>query len=247
MIRATSPTVAGYPAALAALRRPPAQLWIRGQDPPLRAVAVVGTRAPDAAGRELAARIATALVADGYAVISGLAPGVDCAAHRAALDAGGRTWAVVGCGVDQAASPEDPRLVEEILDSGGGILAEVEPGTPTSGRALVARDRIQSGLSRATVVVQTDMASGTMHTARFALEQGRPLAVVAPPDTLAARRARVWAGNAALAAEEGCDPSVLHARGATARLVAARRPVADAVLPCDGDLGPLRDLLGRGR
>ena len=238
MIRATTPTVAGYPPALGALRRPPAELWIRGADPPERCIAVVGTRTPDPAGRDLARRVAAAVVEHGYGVVSGLAPGIDCAAHRGAIDSGGRTWAVVGCGVDLADAAEDPGLVEDLLSGGGGILAEVAPGTPPTARTLVARDRIQSGLSQATVVVQTDKASGTMHTARFTLEQGRLLAVVAPPAPPRGG-ARQWSGNAALSAPEGCAPAVLHARGATARLVATRRPMADVVLAPDGDLTPL--------
>jgi DNA processing protein len=241
VIRAITPNVAGYPAALAALRRPPPELWLRGADPPARCVAVVGTRRPDGAGRALARSIGAAVAGRGFGVVSGLAPGVDCAAHRGALDVGGTTWAVVGCGVDLAAAPGDPRLVDELLAGGGGIVAEVPPGTAASARALVARDRIQSGLSGATVIVQTDLASGTMHTARFTLEQGRLLAVVAPP---ASGRSDIWAGNAALAAPGGCDPAVLHARGKVAALVAPRRPVADVVLPPDGGLDPLWEALG---
>ena len=241
MIRAIAPNVAGYPAALVALRRPPSELWIRGGDPPLDCVAVVGTRRPDGPGRALARAIGAAVARRGFGVVSGLAPGVDCAAHRGALDAGGGTWAVVGSGVDLAAAPGDPGLVEELLANGGGIVAEVAPGTPSSARARVARDRIQSGLSRATVVVQTDLASGTMHTARFTVEQGRLLAVVAPPES---GGSQVWAGNGALVAPGGCDPAVLHARGRVADLVAQRRPVSDVVLPPDGDLGPLWEALG---
>ena len=245
MIRAIGPNVAGYPPALAALRRPPPELWLRGNDPPLECVAVVGTRRPDAAGRALAGVIGAAVAQRGYGVVSGLAPGVDRAAHRGAIDAGGATWAVVGGGVDLAAvGPDDPSLVDDLLDGGGGILAEVAPGTPSSARTLVARDRIQSGLARATVVVQTDLASGTMHTARFAIEQGRPLAVVAPPAPASGRAGAVWAGNAALVSPQGCDPGVLHAKGRVAAQVAARRPVADVVLPADGDLSALWDRLG---
>ena len=205
---------------------------------------MVGTRRPDAAGRALARRIGAAVAGRGYGVVSGLAPGVDCAAHRGALDAGGPTWAVVGSGVDLAAGPDDPALVEDLLAGGGGILAEVAPGTPSISRTLVARDRIQSGLSRATVVVQSDLGSGTMHTARFTVEQGRMLAVVAPPGSGGPGVWAVWAGNAALVSPEGCDPAVLHAKGKVAALIAARRPVADVVLAPDGDLAPLCAALG---
>jgi DNA processing protein len=241
VIRAISPNVAGYPAALAALRRPPPELWIRGNDPPPECIAVVGTRRPDRAGRALAGAIGAAVARHGYGVVAGLAPGIDCAAHRGALDAGGGTWAVVGSGVDLAVGPGDPDLVGDMLAAGGGIVAEVPAGTPSSPRTLVARDRIQSGLSRATVVVQTDVASGTMHTARFTIDQGRLLAVLAPPPS---PRPGVWSGNAALTAATGCDPAVLHAKGGVAALVARRRPAADVVLPADGDLGALWAALG---
>lgn len=207
-------------------------------------MAVVGTRSPDRTGRELARSLAGELARHGYGVVSGLARGIDCAAHRGALAAGGRTWAVVGCGADVAAAPDDPELVDDIVAGGGGILAEVDPGTPASARTLVARDRIQSGLSLATLVVETDLASGTMHTARFTVEQGRVLVVVAPPDGPAGR-ARAWSGNAALCNPAGCDPAQLHAKGAVAALVAGRRPVADVVVPPDGDLRDLWAALGQ--
>ncbi|HZT65201.1 MAG TPA: DNA-processing protein DprA [Acidimicrobiales bacterium] len=236
MLRRLSPGQAGYPTPLAAISSPPDPLWLRGAEPKWPAVAVVGTRRPDAEGRRVASVIATTLAARGIAVVSGLAPGIDTAAHRAALRAGGRTWAVVGCGADMAESVEDPDLPEDMVGA-GGILAELPPGQPASARALVARDRIQTALSAATVVVQTDLASGTMHTARFALVQGRPLAVVAPG---AGPR---WAGNAALVDPAGCDPAALHARGEAGRLVQARRPVADVVLD-GGDVAPLLARLG---
>lgn len=156
---------------------------------------------------------------------------------------------MVGSGVDLAMGPRDPDLVDEMLAAGGGIVAEVPPGTPSSSRTLVARDRIQSGLSRATVVVQTDLASGTMHTARFTIEQGRLLAVVAPPPTAPSSapplgRPDVWSGNTALTTASGCDPAVLHAKGRLAALVALRRPLADVVLPPDGGLDALWAALG---
>ena len=172
--------------------------------------------------------------------MSGLAPGIDCAAHRGCLDAGGATWAVVGCGADMASVPSserDPGLVADILTT-GGIISEVEPGTEPSSQTLVARDRIQSGLSMATVVVQTDLRSGTLHTARFTIEQERLLVVLAPGGP-----GERWAGNAALADPAGCDPALLHAKGAVARMVATRRPAADLVMDADGSLDPLLDLL----
>ena len=234
MIRATEPNVAGYPASLLGLARPPARLWLRGPTPDGRAVAVVGTRHPDAVGRRLAAQVAAELVGAGYSIVSGLAPGIDTAAQRAAVEAGGRTWAVVGCGADRAGCAEDPALVADLLAGGGGIVAEVPEGTAASAPTLVARDRIQSGLALATVVIQTDLASGTMHTARFCLQQDRPLAVVPPPEGPAGRAPR-WAGNRALSSPDGADPAVVHAKGTLARQLEGRRPLADFVLPLRGE------------
>ncbi|HET6795044.1 MAG TPA: DNA-processing protein DprA, partial [Acidimicrobiales bacterium] len=171
----------GFPARLASIPWPAESLWLRGADPPTAAtgvglgvgvavvvaVAVVGTRRPDAEGRRLAAGIAEE-VSRRAAVVSGLAAGIDRAAHRAAVGAGAPNWAVVGSGVDVARCPEDPGLVDDILAAGGGLLSEYEPGAKATPASLVARDRLQSGLSEAVVVVQTDLASGTMHTTRFA-------------------------------------------------------------------------------
>jgi len=232
----------GYPSRLAELRRPPARLWLRGPTPPDRAVAVVGTRRADRAGRDLAHRVAKELGGAGYAIISGLASGIDCAAHRGAIEGGGATWAVVGCGADLASVPtgeRDAGLLRDIL-ANGGVVAEVPPGTPATSQSLVARDRIQSGLALVTVVVQSDLRSGTMHTARFTIEQGRPLVVFAP-----AGPGELWSGNASLSDPAGCDPAVLHARGGVARAITGRHPVADLVLEPGGFLAPLLDLLSR--
>ena len=240
MIRATEPTVAGYPSRLADLRRPPSRLWLRGPNPPELAVAVVGTRRPTARGRAIASRLAQELAEAGYAVVSGLSPGIDCAAHRGAIEGGGRTWAVVGCGVDLAAAPaseRDSNLLADILRT-GGVISEVPPGTAPTAQSLVARDRIQSGLSLATVVVQTDLRSGTMHTARFTIEQDRVLAVVAADGS-----GETWAGNAALTDPAGCDPGLLHAKGKVAEGIRVRRPVADLVLGADEPIRPLLDLI----
>ena len=169
----------GYPDRLASIDSAPKVLWLLGSPPPERAVAIVGTRRPTAFGLWWAGLVAEAAVRAGFGVVSGLAPGVDTVAHRAALAAGGRTWAVLGSGVDVPTPPANAGLAREIATSGGGLLAEVPPGTPGSTRRRVARDRIQSGLSCAVVVCQCETSSGTMHTARFAVLQGRVLAVAA--------------------------------------------------------------------
>jgi DNA processing protein len=176
----------------------------------------------------MAEAAATSAVAAGLAVVSGLAAGIDTVAHTSALAAGGRTWAVLGCGVDNPTPTSNVLLAEEILASGGGLIAEVPPGTPVSRRNLVARDRIQSGLCLAVVICQCEISSGAMHTARFCLVQGRPLVVARPkwPDG----SVTACGGILALADPDGCDPALLSATGKTAELIKNRRPVADIVV-----------------
>lgn len=238
---ATGIEAPGYPANLRSIPSPPKALWMRGASPPPAAVAIVGTRHPTHFGRTVADAAARSAVAAGLAVISGLAAGIDTIAHESALAAGGLTWAVLGSGVDLPTPRMNFALAEQIVASGGGLIAEVPPGTPVSRRRLVARDRIQSGLSLAVVICQCEIASGAMHTARFALVQGRLLVVVRPrgPD----RTVTACTGNAVLADPNGCDPSLLSATGKTAELIRSRRPVADVVVDDREELADLFDRL----
>jgi DNA processing protein len=134
-------------------------------------------------------------------------------------------------------------LAEEIVASGGGLIAEVPPGTPVARRQLVARDRIQSGLSLAVVICQCETSSGAMHTARFAVIQGRLLVVVRPrgPD----RAVAGCTGNVVLADPNGCDPSLVSATGKIAELIRARRPMADVVIDDREELDELFEQLRR--
>jgi len=200
-------------------------------------VAIVGTRHPTSFGRAVAAAAARSAVAAGLAVISGLAAGIDTIAHATAMSAGGLTYAVIGSGVDVPTPRSNVSLAEEIVASGGGLIAEVPPGTPASRRQLVARDRIQSGLSLAVVVCQCETSSGAMHTARFAAVQGRLLAVVRPKGPASAVRA--CTGNLALVDPAGCDPALLSAAGATAEIIRNRRPMADVVIEDRAGFGEL--------
>ncbi len=226
-----------FPERLRTIPGPPAVLWVTGSLPAAPAVAVVGTRDPTPYGRDVARLVATEAVREGFGVVSGLALGIDTIAHEAALDAGGLTWAVLGCGVDVPSPAVNKELAERMVASGGGLLAEVPPGSSVSPQALVARDRLQSGLSAATVVAQSGIPSGTLHTARFTIEQGRVLAVARPPVNLQDEPAS--AGNLALTDPEGIDPAVLKATGPTARAIASRRPAADVVLNSRRDLPAL--------
>jgi DNA processing protein len=176
-----------YPTALAAIPDPPAALWIRG-DIALAsrpAVAIVGSRAATSYALEVASRLASSLAAGGVVVVSGLARGVDSAAHRGILDAGGRTVAVLGSGVDVIYPPENAALAARIADS-GVLLSELPPGCPPKPWHFPLRNRIISGLSLAVVVVEASARSGSLTTARAALDQGREVMVV-PGNVLSGR------------------------------------------------------------
>lgn len=177
-----TPLDAGYPGQLADLDPPPRTLFGLG-DPELlsapRLVAVVGTRRATVTGRSLTARLVDRLAASGAVVVSGLAVGIDGAAHSAALASGGRTLAVVGGGLARPGPRAHRGLVRQILGGAGTILAELPPwALPTRG-TFPRRNRIISGLAGATVVVEAPLRSGALITARHALEQGR--AVYAAP------------------------------------------------------------------
>ncbi len=233
---------AAYPAALAAIPYPPKALWVCGTLPPCRAVAIVGTRRPTLFGRRVAELAAHGAAGAGFAVVSGLASGVDTVAHESALEAGSPTWAVLGSGVDVPTPTSNQALAEDILEAGGGLIAEVPPGTPVSRRQLVARDRIQSGLCLAVVICQCETSSGAMHTARFAVAQGRLLVVVRPNGR--ERDSSACSGNMALSDPDGCDPALLSATGRTAEMIRARRPVADVVIEKGDEFAGLWERLG---
>ena len=152
-----------YPMRLAAIAMPPHVLYLRGPHGALagdRAVAVVGTRRATAAGRATAARIATALVAADAAVVSGLAFGIDGAAHEATLRAGGTTVAVIGGGHATLGPPAHRRLGEAIIEGGGAVVSELAPDVAASRGTFPRRNRIISGLTDATVVVEAPASSG---------------------------------------------------------------------------------------
>ena len=173
---------AAYPAALRTIADPPPVLYVRGTVRPgdARAVAVVGTRRASAYGVQAARHLAGGLARNGVTVVSGLARGIDAVAHDAALLAGGRTLAVLGCGVDVTYPPEHRRLAERIVGS-GALLAEVPPGTPPLRFHFPRRNRIISGLCAGVVVVEGREDSGALITACAALEQGRDVFAVPGP------------------------------------------------------------------
>jgi DNA processing protein len=140
-------------------------------------VAVVGTRRVTAYGRQVAEEIAGTLARNGITVISGLARGIDSISHQAALDAGGRTVAVLGSGLDRIYPPENRRLAEEITVH-GALISDYAPGTPPEASNFPPRNRLISGLSLAVVIVEAGQTSGALITAGFAADQGREVFAV---------------------------------------------------------------------
>jgi DNA processing protein len=179
-----------FPALLRAIPDPPLALFIRGDGATLGAagVAVVGSRRCTPQGRRWAQTLAEQLAAAGIIVVSGLAYGIDAAAHRGALDAGGRTLAVLGSGVDHVYPARHRGLAAEILQRGGALVSEYPPGVAPRPEHFPERNRIVSGLASGVVVAEASDKSGSLITARLALEQGRE--VMAVPGSVAAATAR---------------------------------------------------------
>lgn len=179
----------GYPARLEELLEPPPELYLRGAVDAARlaaltaspCVALVGARAASTAGSMFARRIAQGLARAGVAVISGLAAGIDGAAHAGALDEGGRTVAVLGCGIDRDYPRSNAGLAARIVTA-GAVLSEYPPGVAPAPWRFPARNRLVAALSDLTVVVEASRRSGALITAGLALELGREvLAVPASP------------------------------------------------------------------
>jgi DNA processing protein len=164
-----------YPPQLREVYRPPFGLFVKGSlpNPQAPAVAIVGTRIPTGRGVEAAYRLASQLSALGICIVSGLARGIDSAAHRAALRNKGKTVAILPAGMDSIYPPSNRRLAAEILDSGGGIASEYPPCTDIHIFRFPERNRIIAGLCRSCVVIEAPERSGALITADHALTEGR--------------------------------------------------------------------------
>ncbi|MGB6181375.1 MAG: DNA-processing protein DprA [Rhodococcus sp. (in: high G+C Gram-positive bacteria)] len=193
----------------------PLALWVVGSAPVReladRAVAVVGTRAATSYGEHVTAEIAGDLAVDGWTVVSGGAYGIDGAAHRAALGVGGRTVAVLACGVDRAYPAGHARLLRQIADS-GAVISEYAPGTMPARYRFLARNRVVAALSDGVVIVEAGWRSGARNTASWARSLGRPVMAVPGPVTSAS--------------STGCHRMI---RENEARLVTGARDVAAEV------------------
>lgn len=168
-----------YPTNLRQIDVPPPLIYVRGSLLPSDewAIGVVGTRRASVYGREVAHTLGRELAAAGATVVSGLALGVDTVAHRAALEAGGRTLAVLGSGVDQIYPPDNRGLAQQIIQQ-GALISEYPLGVRPDANNFPPRNRIISGLSRGVVIVEASNRSGALITAKFAAEQGRDVFAV---------------------------------------------------------------------
>lgn len=168
-----------YPALLRPIDDPPVVLYFRGDLASLAAppVAVIGSRAATSYGRRCSFTLARDLARQGITVVSGLAHGIDAAAHQGALEGGGATVGVLGCGID-VVYPRDHEALYRQVTAAGAIISEYPPGTRPEGFRFPARNRIIAGLARGVVVVEATQRSGSLITARLALDQGREIFAV---------------------------------------------------------------------
>ena len=220
-----------YPVRLAAISSPPPVLYCRGDPGVLDCaqIAIVGARAATRGGRERARRIASELVECGLVVTSGLARGIDAAAHRGALDAGGRSVAVVATGPDRVYPRSNAGLARELVEA-GAVVTERAPGTPPLPGNFPRRNRLISGLSLGVLVVEASLRSGSLITARFAADEGREVfAVPGSVDSVLSRGCHALIRDGAKLVESITDvlDEIMHL-GGVPRLQVVPRPEAAA-------------------
>ena len=251
-----APSHPDFPAALREIPDPPLLVWLKGALPRGPALAIVGSRRPSARGEAAARAFASELARAGAAIVSGLAYGIDSAAHEGALAGGGPTVAVLASGLANVTPHGRRGLAERILASGGAWLSERPPAAEAAARHFPERNRLISGLASATLVVEAREKSGSLWTARHALEQSREVLVVPGPiDSEQCRGTNRLLRDGATPILDADDLRAavlgpLAARPVQRELAPAASPAARAVLdllsdgPCDVDA--LARALGRG-
>ena len=197
----------GYPMRLRNTPDPPAILYVKGDASGLhapRSIAVIGTREPTAYGEKVARRSAATASEKGFVVVSGLAHGCDTLGHEGCLDQNGVGVAVMAHGLEKVYPAANRDLASRLLEAGGCLVSEYPLGMTPMRTAFAERDRIQSGLSDAVLVIETDVKGGTMHTVRFSREQKRPLACIDHPESW--RHEPKTQGNQMLIANKWATP-----------------------------------------
>lgn len=176
------PEEEGYPPLLRELTDAPPLLYYKGNlSQPKEAIAIVGARRATPYGRAAAEAISKELAQNEIIIVSGLARGIDTAAHKGALSGNGITWAVLGCGLNFMYPPENKKLAEDIIEKNGALFSEFMPEMAPEPQLFPMRNRLISGMSRGVVVVEAALKSGALITVDFALEQGREVFAVPGP------------------------------------------------------------------
>lgn len=175
---------AGYPPLLSMSKDDPFLLFIKGQlsKRPTDSVAIIGTRKPTAHGEVVTQRVTRFFAEQAWSVVSGLALGCDAIAHRAALNAGGHTVAVLAHGLHTIAPTQNRQLADDILEAGGALVSQYRFGREAIPAQFVERDQTQAGMAQGVVMIQSDLAGGSLHAARASLGYGRWLAVPYPTE-----------------------------------------------------------------
>ncbi len=173
-----------YPPLLKNIKDAPPLLYVKGSMKSLhsKCAAVVGTRKASEAGLKIAGKVAHSLAENGYSIVSGLALGIDTASHKGVLEISGITIAILAHGLHTIAPSSNKALAQEILDKNGALISEHPPGTPARPPEFVRRNRIQSGMSLFSVIIETGEVGGTIYQAQFTKTQGKEVYVIIPPN-----------------------------------------------------------------
>ena len=195
-----------FPGPLQRIEDAPALLFVRGSVDVLQrhCIAVIGSRSADDFGQQMATTVGKRCAAAGYPVVSGLAAGCDTAAHRGCLDGDEPTVAFLAHGLDHVFPPENRALADQIVAQGGALVSEYFPDQELDSDQFIERDRLQSGLSRGVIFIQSELTGGALHTVQFARQQQRPIAAIVAPENDVS--GELYAGNRRLIDDGGVWP-----------------------------------------